>query len=154
VIVEALTDNRNRTAGDVRSIFSKHGGALGESNSVAFQFERKGVIRFPAAATSADAMLEAAIEAGAEDVDSDADAHEVTTAVEDFFAVRDALEQKFGSPEAAKLEWVPGTTVDLDEEKAQAILKLVDALDDNDDVQNVYANFEVSEAVMNRLSAA
>ncbi len=154
VIVEALTDNRNRTAGDVRSIFSKHGGALGESNSVAFQFERKGVMRFPAAAADADAMLEAAIEAGAEDVDSDAEAHEVTTAVEDFFAVRDALEQKFGNAEIGKLEWVPGTTVDLDEERAQAILKLIDALDDNDDVQNVYANFEVSEAVMNRLSAA
>jgi YebC/PmpR family DNA-binding regulatory protein len=154
IIVEALTDNRNRTASDVRSIFSKHGGALGESNSVAFQFERKGVIRFPAAAADADAMLEAAIEAGAEDVDSDPEAHEVTTSVEDFFAVREALEQRFGGAEIGKLEWIPGTTVELDEEKAGAILKLIDALDDNDDVQHVYANFEVSEAVMNRLSAA
>jgi YebC/PmpR family DNA-binding regulatory protein len=154
VIVEALTDNRNRTAGDVRSIFGKHGGALGESNSVAFQFERKGVIRYPAAAAGAEAMLEAAIEAGAEDVDSDGEGHEVMTSVEDLFAVRDALEQRFGGADSAKLEWIPNVTVDLDEDRAGAILKLIDALDDNDDVQNVYANFEVSETVMQRLSAA
>lgn len=154
VIVEALTDNRNRTAGDVRSIFGKHGGALGETGSVAFQFERKGVIRYPAAAASADAMLEAAIEARAEDVDSDAEAHEVTTSIEDFFAVRDALEARFGGAEIAKLEWLPATTVDLDEARAAAVLKLIDALDDNDDVQAVHANFEVSEDVMQRLSAA
>ena len=154
IIVEALTDNRNRTAGDIRSIFGKHGGALGETNSVAFQFERKGVIRYPAAAAGAEAMLEAAIEAGAEDVDSDAEAHEVTTSVEDFFAVRDALEKRFGAAELAKLEWLPTSRVDLDEERAAAVLKLIDALDDNDDVQNVYANFEVSEDVMQRLSAA
>ncbi|MBX6745575.1 MAG: YebC/PmpR family DNA-binding transcriptional regulator [Acetobacteraceae bacterium] len=153
IIVEALTDNRNRTAGELRSAFAKAGGALAETGAVSFQFERKGVIRYPAAAASADAMLEAAIEAGAEDVDSDAEAHEITTSVEDFFTVRDALEQKFGGAEVARLEWVPTTTVDLDEEKARDVLKLVDALDDNDDVQNVYANFEVSEAVMQRLSA-
>jgi YebC/PmpR family DNA-binding regulatory protein len=152
IIVEALTDNRNRTAGDLRSAFTKHGGALGETNSVAFQFERKGVIAYPAAAASADAMLEAAIEAGAEDVESDPEGHEVTTTVEDFFTVRDALEQAFGASESAKLEWVPSTTVDLDEDKARDVLKLVDILDDNDDVQNVFANFEVSEAVMQRLS--
>jgi YebC/PmpR family DNA-binding regulatory protein len=153
IIVEALTDNRNRTAGELRSAFAKAGGALAESGSVAFQFERKGVIRYPAAAASADAMLEAAIEAGAEDVDSDEEAHEITTAVEDFFAVRDALENSFGAAELAKLEWQPTTTVDLDEDRARDVLKLVDTLDDNDDVQNVYANFEVSEAVMQRLSA-
>ncbi|MBX6745642.1 MAG: YebC/PmpR family DNA-binding transcriptional regulator [Acetobacteraceae bacterium] len=153
IIVEALTDNRNRTAGELRSAFAKAGGALAETGAVSFQFERKGVIRYPAAVASADAVLEAAIEAGAEDVDSDAEAHEITTSVEDFFAVRDALEQKFGGAEVARLEWVPTTTVDLDEEKARDVLKLVDALDDNDDVQNVYANFEVSEAVMQRLSA-
>src|ERR687894_169219 len=95
VIVEALTDNRNRTAGDLRATFGKHGGQLAETNAVAFQFERKGVVRYPAAATGADAMLEAAVEAGAEDVDSDEEAHEVTTSVEDFFAVRDALERRF-----------------------------------------------------------
>jgi len=153
IIVEALTDNRNRTAGDLRSAFAKAGGALAESGAVAFQFERKGVLRYPAAAASADTMLEAAVEAGAEDVDSDAEAHEVTTAVEDYFAVRDALEARFGGAEVAKLEWVPTSTVDLDEERARDVLKLVDTLDDNDDVQNVYANFEVSEVVMQRLSA-
>ena len=153
VIVETLTDNRNRTGGDLRSIFSKNGGALGETGSVAFQFERKGVLRYPAAVASADAMLEAAIEAGAEDVESDAEGHEVSCAVEDFASVRDALEQKFGTAEAAKLEWWPGTTIDLDEERAREVLKLLDLLDDHDDVQAVYANFEVDEAAMERLSA-
>ena len=154
IIVEALTDNRNRTAGELRSTFAKNGGTLGETNSVAFQFERKGVIDYPFAAASAEAMLEAAIEAGAQDVESDpATGHEVTTSIEDFFAVRDALEARFGPAGSAKIEWVPTTVVELDEEKARDVLKLVDALDDNDDVQNVYANFEVSEAVMQRLSA-
>jgi YebC/PmpR family DNA-binding regulatory protein len=153
IIVEALTDNRNRTAGDLRSAFAKAGGALGETNSVAFQFERKGVIAYPAKTTDADTMLEAAIEAGASDVESDADGHEVSTSVEDFFAVRDALEARFGAAEQAKVEWVPTTTVDVDEDTARAVLRLVDQLDDNDDIQNVYANFEVSEAVSQRLSA-
>lgn len=154
IIVEALTDNRNRTGGDLRSMFSKNGGALGETNSVAFQFERKGVLRFKAAVASADAVLEAAIEAGAEDVESDDDSHEVSCSVEDFAAVRDALEAKFGQAEAAKLEWWPSTTIDLDEERAREVLKLVDSLDDHDDVQTVYANFEVDEAAAERLSAA
>ena len=154
VIVEALTDNRNRTAGDVRAAFAKHGGALGETNSVSFLFGRVGVIRYPAAAASADAMLEAAVEAGAENVESDAEGHEVTTAVDDFFAVRDALEARFGGPEEAKLDWRPVTLVTLDEERAAGLLKLVDALEDNDDVQNVYANFDIPDSVMARLSAA
>jgi len=153
IIVEALTDNRNRTAGDIRNAFTKAGGALGETNSVAFQFERRGVIGYPPQAADADTMLEAAIEAGAQDVASDADGHEVTTAVEDFFAVRDALEARFGAAERAKVEWVPNTTIEVDEESARAVLKLVDALDDNDDVQHVFANFEVSDAVSARLSA-
>lgn len=153
VIVEALTDNRNRTASDIRSAFAKHGGALGETNSVSFLFNRLGVVRYPAAAASADDMLEAAIEAGADNVESDAEAHEVTCAVDDFFAVRDALEARFGVPESAKLEWRPTTTVTLDEERAASVLKLLDALDDSDDVQNVYANFDIPEAVMQRLSA-
>jgi YebC/PmpR family DNA-binding regulatory protein len=152
IIVEALTDNRNRTAGDVRSAFGKAGGALGETNSVSFQFERRGVLWFPGLADQADDMLEAAIEAGALDVESDEDGHEVTCAPEDFFAVRDALEAKFGSPESAKVEWVPGVRIDLDEEKARDVLKLIDRLDESDDVQNVYANFEVSEAVSQRLA--
>ena len=153
VIVEALTDNRNRTASDVRSAFAKYGGALGETNSVSFLFARLGVIRYPAAAADPDAMLEAAIEAGAANVESDAEGHEVTSAVEDFFAVRDALEARFGEPESARLEWRPTTTVTLDEDRAAALLKLLDALDESEDVQNVWANFEVAEGVMERLSA-
>ncbi|MBR0647031.1 YebC/PmpR family DNA-binding transcriptional regulator [Plastoroseomonas hellenica] len=153
IIVEALTDNRNRTAGDLRSMFAKHGGALGESNSVAFQFERHGAVRYPAAAASADAMLEAAIEAGAADVESSEDGHEIETAVEDLGPVRDALEERFGQAESARLEWWPSTTVELDEERAAEVMKLLDVLDDNDDVQQVYANLDVSEAVMQKLSA-
>ena len=153
VIVEALTDNRNRTASDVRAAFSKHGGALGETNSVSFMFSRLGVVRYPAGVADADAMLEAAIEAGAENVESDAEAHEVTCPVEDFFAVRDALEARFGAPDEAKLDWRPSTSVTLDQEKAASVLKLIEALDDNDDVQNVYANFDLPEDVVAALSA-
>jgi YebC/PmpR family DNA-binding regulatory protein len=153
VIVEALTDNRNRTAGDLRTIFNKHGGALAETGAVAFQFERRGVVRYPVEVADADTMLEAAVEAGAEDAETADGFHDVTTAVEDFAAVRDALEARFGAAESAKLEWVPAATVDLDEERARDVLKLVDALDESDDVQTVYANFEVAEAVMLRLSA-
>ena len=152
VIVEALTDNRNRTASDVRSAFSKHGGALGETNSVSFMFSRLGVIHYPAETASADAMLEAAIEGGADDVESTDQGHEVTCAVEDFFAVRDALEARFGEPASAKLEWRAATTIPLDEDKATGLLKLMDALEDNDDVQNVFANFDISDDVMARLS--
>src|ERR1700678_269759 len=153
VIVEALTDNRNRTASDIRSAFAKHGGALGETNSVSFLFNRLGVIRYPASVSSEDDMLEAAIEAGAEDVESGAEAHEVTAAVEDFFVVRDALEVRFGAPESARLDWRPTTSVTLDEDRAAALLKLLDVLDESDDVQNVYANFDIPDAVMQKLSA-
>ncbi len=153
VIVEALTDNRNRTASDIRSAFSKQGGALGETNSVSFLFDRLGVIRYPASAANADDMLEAAIEAGADNVESDDEAHEVTCATGDFFAVRDALEARFGGPESAKLDWRPTTLVTLDEDRAASLLKLLDALDENDDVQNVYANFDIPDAVMQKLSA-
>jgi YebC/PmpR family DNA-binding regulatory protein len=153
VIVEALTDNRNRTASDLRSAFSKHGGALGETNSVSFLFARLGVVRYPARVASEDAMLEAAIEAGADNVESGPEWHEVTTTVESFFSVRDALEQRFGEAEQAKLDWRPNTLVTLDEERAAALLKLLDVLDDNDDVQNVFANFDIPDAVMQKLSA-
>lgn len=153
IIVEALTDNRNRTASDVRSAFSKHGGALGESNSVSFLFNRVGVIRYPASAGSADDVLEAAIEAGADNVESDAEAHEITAAADDFFAVRDALEARLGPPDRARLDWRPTTSVTLDEERAASVLKLLDVLDESDDVQNVYANFDIPEAVMQKLSA-
>jgi YebC/PmpR family DNA-binding regulatory protein len=153
VIVEALTDNRNRTASDVRAAFSKHGGALGETNSVSFLFNRQGVIRYPAVVASADDMLEAAIEAGADNVESDTGWHEVTCAVEDFFAVRDLLEGRFGEPESARLDWRPTTLVTLDEDRAASVLKLLDVLDDNDDVQNVYANFDIPDAMMQALSS-
>ncbi len=153
VIVEALTDNRNRTASDVRTAFAKNGGALGETNTVAFLFSRLGVISYPGTTVDEEAMLEAAIEGGAEDAASTPEGHEVTTSVNDFFAVRDALEAKFGPPTEAKLDWRPTTTVTLDEESAAALLKLLDVLEDNDDVQNVYANFEIPEAVMAKLSA-
>ncbi len=153
VMVEALTDNRNRTASESRSIFAKHGGSLGEANSVAFMFARKGVIAYPAATASADAMFEAALEAGAENVDTTADGHEILTGVDAFAAVRDALEAKFGPAEVARLQWRPTTTVALDETAARAVLDLVEALDDNDDVQTVFANLEVADEVMARLSA-
>ena len=152
VIVEALTDNRNRTASDVRSAFSKYGGAMGETNSVSFMFTRLGVIQYPLKAGSADEVLEAAIDAGADDATSDADAHEVTCPVEDFFTVRDALEARFGAPASARLEWRPSNSITLDEEKATGLLKLLDVLEDNDDVQNVYANFNIPDDVAQRLS--
>ncbi len=151
IIVEALTDNRNRTASDLRSLFAKHGGALGET--VAFQFDRLGLLRFPPAAADADAMLEAAIEAGAQDVASTEEGHEVLTAPDDLAAVREALEARFGEAQAVRLEWRPNLTVSLDEDGARSVLKFVDLLDEHDDVQNVYANFEVSEDVLAKLSA-
>jgi YebC/PmpR family DNA-binding regulatory protein len=153
IIVEALTDNRNRTASDIRSAFAKHGGTLGETNSVIFLFNRLGVIRYPVSAASVDDMLEAAIEAGADDVERNAEGHEVTTAADDFFAVRDALEVRFGAPETARLDWRPTTSVTLDADRAALVLKLLDVLDESDDVQNVYANFDIPEAVMQKLSA-
>ena len=153
VIVETLTDNRNRTASEVRTAFNKSGGALGETNSVSFLFSRLGVILYPAKVASEDDMLEAAIEAGAENVESGPDGHEVTTTVETFFAVRDALEARFGAPESASLDWRPTMTITLDEDRATTLLKLLDALEESDDVQNVYANFDIPEAVMAKLSA-
>jgi YebC/PmpR family DNA-binding regulatory protein len=153
IIVEALTDNRNRTASEIRMVFSKAGGNLGETNSVSFMFDRKGVIRFPAKAASADAMFEAALEAGAEDVSSDADVHEIVCAPEQFSAVRDALEAKFGAPQEARLNWRPRSTVPVGADAAESLLKLLDALEDNDDVQTVAANFEVADDVMARLTA-
>jgi YebC/PmpR family DNA-binding regulatory protein len=154
IIVEALTDNRNRTAGDVRAAFAKHGGALGETNSVNFLFTRLGVIRYLPAAATAYAMLEAAIVAGAENAESTPDGHEITTAPDDFFTVRDALEHRFGPPEESKLDWRPTTLVQLDEAKATGLLKLIDVLEENEDVQNVFANFDIPDSVMARLSAA
>jgi YebC/PmpR family DNA-binding regulatory protein len=153
VIIEALTDNRNRTASEVRAAFAKAGGALGETNSVSFLFERVGEISYPAAVASADDMLEAVIEAGAENVESDSEQHLVTSAPEDLNTVRDALESRFGPAESARLVWRPRSTAPIDEETATTVFKLLETLDDSDDVQNVYANFEVAEDVMARLGA-
>jgi YebC/PmpR family DNA-binding regulatory protein len=153
VIVEALTDNRNRTASEVRAAFAKSGGALGETNSVSFMFDRVGEVAYPGSAASADDMLEAAIDAGAQDVESDTDGHVVLSAPEDFNTVRDALEERFGAADSARLVWRPKTASPIDEETAATLLKLIDTLEDSDDVQNVYANFEVGDEVLERLSA-
>jgi YebC/PmpR family DNA-binding regulatory protein len=153
IIIEALTDNRNRTASEVRALFSKSGGNLGETNSVSFMFERKGVIVYPAKAATADAMFEAALEAGADNVESDAEVHEITCAPDDFSSVRDALEKKFGEASEARLQWRPTNTTIIEGDTAESLMKLIDALEDNDDVQNVYANYEVSDETLQRLSA-
>jgi YebC/PmpR family DNA-binding regulatory protein len=154
LIVEALTDNRNRTAAELRMIFSKQGGSMGESGSVAFMFTRMGEIVFPAKVASADAMLDAVIEAGGENVESGEAAHVVTCSVEDFGAVRDALEKKFGEAESAKLVWRPNMLTQVSGEAAQDMLKLVDALEDNDDVQNVIGNFDISNEELEKFAAA
>jgi YebC/PmpR family DNA-binding regulatory protein len=151
VIVEALTDNRNRTAGDVRSNFTKAGGALAETGAVSFMFDRVGLILFDKSVASEDAMLEAAIEAGADDVVSGADGHEVITALESLRDAQKALEAKFGEPRKASLVWRPQNTIAVDDEAGEKILKLVGALEENDDVQNVYANFEISDALIAKL---
>jgi len=154
VIVEALTDNRNRTASAVRSYFTKSGGALGETGSVAFMFDRVGQITYPASSGSADAVLEAAIEAGADDVESGEEAHVVTCAFESMGEVAKALDAALGAAESVKSVWRAKTGTSLDEEKAQSLMKLIDTLEDDDDVQNVYSNFEVSDEVLAKLTAA
>ncbi|HEY8006814.1 MAG TPA: YebC/PmpR family DNA-binding transcriptional regulator [Methylocella sp.] len=148
IIVEALTDNRNRTAGEVRSYFTKSGGALAETGAVSFLFDHVGVIEFPAKSASEDAMMEAAIEAGAEDVQAGDDGYEVITTLESLREVAQTLESKFGEPRKASLIWKPHNTIGVDDESGEKILRLVGMLEDNDDVQNVYANFEVSDTLM------
>ncbi|MBV8792398.1 MAG: YebC/PmpR family DNA-binding transcriptional regulator, partial [Pseudolabrys sp.] len=153
VIVEALTDNRNRTAGDVRAVFTKAGGNLAETGAVSFMFDHVGVVEFDAKVASADTMLEAAIEAGADDVVSDENGHQVFTTQENLKDVAKALEAKFGEPRKAAVVWKPQNTIALDDDQGEKILKLMDALDEHDDVQNVYANFEVSDALVQKMSA-
>jgi len=161
VIVEALTNNRNRTAGEVRSIFTKHGGNLGETNSVSFMFDRMGEFRYPLKAGSADDVMEKAIEAGAEDVVSgpseseggEEGAHEIYSAQDSFNTVREALEKSLGQPASAKLMWRPKTTTAVEGETAQTLIDMIAALDDNDDVQNVYANFELSDDALAKFAA-
>lgn len=154
VIVEALTDNRNRTAGAVRAMFTKAGGALGETGSVSFMFDRVGEIYYPTSVGDGDTVLEAAIEAGAQDVQSDSDGHTILCAFEDIGDVSSALESRLGEAESVNVVWKPQTTTQVDEGKAQSLMKLIAALEDDDDVQNVYSNFEVSDEVLARLTAA
>ena len=154
VIVEALTDNRNRTAGEVRSIFTKAGGNLAETGAVSFMFDHVGVVEYEANKADADTMLEAAIEAGADDVISNEDGHQIFTATDSLAEVSKALEAKFGEPRKSAMMWKPQNTIAVDDEAGEKILKLMDALDDSEDVQNVYANFEISDALMQRMSAA
>ncbi|HXW72671.1 MAG TPA: YebC/PmpR family DNA-binding transcriptional regulator [Methylocella sp.] len=148
IIVEALTDNRNRTAGEVRSYFTKSGGALAETGAVSFLFDHVGVIEFPAKIATENTMMEAAIEAGADDVETNGDAYEIITSMESLREVAQALEARFGEPRKASLVWRPHNTIGVDDESGEKILRLVGMLEDNDDVQNVYANFEVSDALM------
>ncbi|MCC7016714.1 MAG: YebC/PmpR family DNA-binding transcriptional regulator [Rhodospirillales bacterium] len=153
VIVEALTDNRNRTASEIRTAFNRHGGSLGPTGSVGFMFERAGVVRYPAERAGADAIFEAALEAGASDVRSDKDGHEIVCAPDDLNSVREALEKKFGEAAEAGLDWRPTNAVAVAGEAAESLLKLLETLEDNDDVQRVASNFEVADEVMARLSA-
>jgi YebC/PmpR family DNA-binding regulatory protein len=151
LIVEALTDNRNRTATNMRTIFSRNGGNLGASGSVSHGFQRLGLISYPAGAGSADEMLDAAIEAGAEDVESDEDGHEVWTSQESLHEVARALEERLGEAEGVKLAWRPQTPVEVGGEDAGQLVRLIDALEEDDDVQTVWGNYQVSEEVMNSL---
>lgn len=153
VIVESLTDNRNRTASEIRTIFSKHGGNLGETGSVSFMFDRVGEITFPPDAASADDMFEAAIEAGVEDCRSAEDGHELICVAEQLHEVAKALETIYGEPRSARLIWRPQNTIDLNEQTGEKLLKLIEALEDSDDVQEVYANFEIADDVLERISA-
>jgi YebC/PmpR family DNA-binding regulatory protein len=151
VIVEALTDNRNRAASDIRSMFTKSGGNLGETGSVSFMFDHTGIIEYDRSAASDDAMLDAAIEAGADDVISGEGGHEVYASQATFREVAKALEAKFGEPRKAAMTWKPQNTIAVDDETGEKLLKLVDLLNEHDDVQNVFANFEVSDALIAKM---
>ncbi|MCE2715881.1 MAG: YebC/PmpR family DNA-binding transcriptional regulator [Pseudomonadota bacterium] len=152
VIVETLTDNRNRTASEVRSTFSKNGGNLGETGSVGFCFERLGVLHFAVSKFNFDQVFEAAVNAGADNVETLDDLYEVTCPMESFAAVRDSLIETLGDPHEAKIIWKPLTTVAANEEQAKTLFKMIDTLEDNDDIQNVYTNVEISDEVLKKLS--
>jgi YebC/PmpR family DNA-binding regulatory protein len=153
IVVDALTDNRNRTVGAVRTAFTKQGGTLGETGSVGFMFDRVGTILYPADKASADDMFEAAVEAGAENCESDETFHNIQTAPDDLAAVRDALEAKFGEAEKAELTWSPNTMNEVNEDQARSVMALVDALEDDDDVQTVTTNMDADDAIMEKLMA-
>ncbi|MCX8502220.1 MAG: YebC/PmpR family DNA-binding transcriptional regulator, partial [Alphaproteobacteria bacterium] len=150
--VEALTDNRNRTAGDVRSAFTKSGGALGESNSVAFGFQRLGRIRYPAAIGTEESVLEAALEAGADDLNLVDDHFEIDCGFTELFAIRDALAARFGEPESAALAWSPSTTILVDDSQAEKLLRLIENLEDFDDVQSVWGNYQFSDGFLTAMA--
>ena len=151
IIVEALTDNRNRAAANVRAIFTKNGGALGETGSVAFMFDRLGQITYPASVGGEDKVMEAAIEAGAEDVESDEESHVIWTAFEDLTAVSEALAATLGDPKSTALSWKPKSLTPIEGDAVATLMKMIDALEDEDDVQNVYANFDISEEDLAKL---
>ncbi|HEX2654003.1 MAG TPA: YebC/PmpR family DNA-binding transcriptional regulator [Xanthobacteraceae bacterium] len=153
VIVEVLTDNRNRTASDVRSYFTKSGGNLAETGAVSFMFDHTGIVEFDAKVATADQMLEAAIDAGADDVSSMESGHEILVAQDRLRDVAKALEAKFGEPRKAAMTWKPQNTIALDDEQGEKMLKLMETLEEHDDVQSVYANFEVSDALVAKMSA-
>jgi YebC/PmpR family DNA-binding regulatory protein len=153
VIVEVLTDNRNRTAGEVRATFTKSGGNLAETGAVSFMFDHVGVIEYDARVASGEVMFEAALEAGADDVVSSENGHEIYAAPDSFRSVAKALEARFGEPRKSALVWRPQNTVAVDDEQGEKVLKLIDSLNEHDDVQNVYANFEVSDALVAKMSA-
>jgi YebC/PmpR family DNA-binding regulatory protein len=153
VVVEVLTDNRNRAAGEVRATFTKAGGNLAETGAVSFMFDHVGVVEFDAKVADADAMLEAAIEAGAEDVVSNENGHEIYTAQDSLRDVAKALEAKFGEPRKSAMVWKPQNAIAVDDDQGEKLLKMIDILNELDDVQNVYANFEISDALMQKLSA-
>ena len=153
IVLEALTDNRNRTAGDIRTAFSKNGGNLGETNSVSFMFDRIGEITYPASTASADDMFEAGVEAGAQNVESDEEFHYVETAFDDFASVQDALIEKYGEPESGKLIWKPNVMSTPSDDQARTLYKLIEVLEDNDDVQDVFVNYEFEDALIEEMDA-
>ena len=152
-IVEAMTDNRNRTASEVRAAFSKFGGTLGETGSVSFMFDKVGQIVFAGGIADSDSMFEAALEAGADNVESDANSHVITCSTEDFNAVREALQEAFGDPEEAELTWIAQNELSVDEDQARTLLKFIDAIEDNDDVQSLSFNCEISDEIMAKIEA-
>jgi transcriptional/translational regulatory protein YebC/TACO1 len=147
-----MTDNRNRTSADVRAAFSKYGGAMGETGSVSFMFDHVGVIGYPLTAGNEDTMLEAALECGANECVSTAEGHEFLTGMEDFATVRDALEARLGAPASAAIVWRPQNMVAVADDAGETLMKLIEVLDDHDDVQNVYGNYEFSDAFMAKLA--
>ncbi|MDR3290474.1 MAG: YebC/PmpR family DNA-binding transcriptional regulator [Rickettsiales bacterium] len=152
LIVEALTDNKNRSASSIRSTFSKYGGAMGETGSVSFMFKKIGIIGFEGKVADENTMLEEVINAGGDNVESDEEYHEITTSIENFIKVRDVLMAKFGEPSEAALKWVANESVVIDDlEKAEKINKFIEILEDNEDVQNVYYNFEFSDEIAEKL---